>query len=246
MAKIVFHAYSAYVGTIINRTICSFWTDDPASPAIDWDPAKQIKIDLSFNLKNARANGGQIDIDDHMIDGGLTTIGPMFPGGTMIGAAWLTDDFVDKRCKLKPTLPSHCYPYELKAIAFVGDPTYGNRRFQGFKAKILGTQTTGSSILSNVELWTAGTGRSGHAVGTYWLDLATISLPDAESGEVGPKGAVDGALFLDMTQRNAYGPMVAAAISSGHGGGGGGGGGGMVLFGGGSGPKVPPATGFDY
>jgi hypothetical protein len=248
MTRIVFHAYSAYVGNIESRTICSFWTDDPASPAINWDPAKRTRIDLSHSLRNA-ASVGHVDIDDHVTDGGLTTIGPIFPGGTMIGAAWINEEFIQQRCKSsKPNLPGHAHPYELKAIVFTGDPTYGNRRFQGFHAKILGTQPHRNGVLSHVQLWVAGTGRSGNPVGSYWLDLDAIAHPDKVSGEVGPKGAADGALFLDMTQRNAFGPMTAAAITtSGVGGaGGGGGGGGVVVMGGGTGPKIPPAYGLDY
>lgn len=245
MTRIVFHAYSAYVGSITNRTSCSFWTDDPASPAINWDPAQQTSVDLSHSPRNARVFG-HVDIDDHMIDGGLTTIGPLFPGGAMIGAAWLSDDFIDNRCKsARPRLPGHCHPYELRAILYMDDPTFGNRRFQGFHAKILGSQPHGAGLLTNVQLWVAGTGRGGTPVGSWWLDLDAVAHPIAgDATQVGPKAAPEGALFLDMSMRNAYAPMgIPAAAGGGGGGGGGAGGGGVIVMSGGTGPKLPPSFG---
>jgi hypothetical protein len=223
MAKIVFHAFSAYVGTVTGKSTCSFWTDDPASPPINWNAGSLVPIDLSRTPSAARASGNwaNVDVDDHVINGGFTTIGPLFPGGTMIGAAWLSEDFMNRN-NLKAKKPGHAHDHELIAIAYDGDKQLGNRRFQGFHARVGNTQ----GALTRVEVWTAGTGRSGNPVGAYLLDLNAVAHPVAAGASVvGPASAPghEGALFLDTAMKNTYTPM-----------------------GGGTGPKVPPATGFDY
>jgi hypothetical protein len=219
MTKIVFHAFSAFVGSVTGRTTCACWPDDPSSGASNWSPAALVSVDLANTPKN-----GKTDVDDHTTNGGLTTIGPMFPGGQMMGACWLSETFIAGLPGNKPGKPAHAHDHELRAIVYLNDPQMKNRRFQGFHAKILGKAAgTGAQVLTRVQLWNAGTGKAGGPpAGIWWLDLDAIAHPIApDATQIGPNTAqTDGALYLDTDQKQLY------------------------LASGGSGPKLPPGFGY--
>lgn len=224
MTRIVFHAFSAYVGSITGRTTCSFWPDDPASAPINWSAKALVGVDLARTPSAARAGTiawTDVDTDDHLTNGGLNTIGPLFPGGHMIGACWLSETYLGKLAG-KPPKPGHAHDHELKTIVYANDPTFGDKRFQGFHARIRATQQLSSgATLCQVELWNAGQGRHGAPAGLWWLDLDTVAHPiAADATQVGPKAAPEGALFLDTSLKNVY------------------------LAGAGTGPKLPPSYGY--
>ena len=221
MTKIVFHAFSAFVGSVSGRTTCAFWSDDPASPAINWDLKKLKTVDLAKTPSAARASGnwGDVQVDDYLMNGGLTTIGPLFPGGQMIGSVWLTEDYM-KKIGLSPAdKPGHAHDHELRAVLYNGHPKFGDRRFQGFHAKAAAVPPAmaGTQKVTRVQIWNAGTGKGGGHAGHWWLDLDDIS--DTDESDVGAKGAAEGSLYLDSSKKQIY------------------------LAGGGTGPKIPPAQG---
>jgi hypothetical protein len=222
MTKIVFHAFSAFVGSVSGRTTCAFWTDDPSSAAISWDSKLLKPVDLSKTPSAARAKTikwNEVEVDDYLMNGGLTTLGPLFPGGQMIGAVWLTEDYM-KKVGLDPThKPGHAHGHELRSILYDGDPKYGDRRFQGFHAKVAPTPPAmaGAQKVTRVQIWNAGTGKGGGHAGHWWLDLD--DLCDMDESDVGAKGAPEGSLYLDSSKKQIY------------------------LAGGGTGPKIPPGQG---
>src|SRR6478609_2850902 len=96
MTRSVFYGFPAFVGSITGPTTCSFWTDDPAQ--IGWN-SPQVTVDLSKNPEAVRRGAiteAQVQADDHALlgTGGMTRIGPMFPGGAMIGAVYLEQAFI--------------------------------------------------------------------------------------------------------------------------------------------------------
>ena len=220
MTKIVFHAFGAYVGALKGRTTCSFWTDDPSSGGIAWSSASLKDVDLSKTPSAARAGliaWTDVQVDDYTLNGGLTTIGPLFPGGQVIGAVWLAEAYMNKLGLGPANQPSHAHPHELRSILYDGDPKYKNRRFQGFHAKIVGTPAAaGGQKVTRVQIWNAGAARGGGHSGHWWLDLDDIA--DTTESEVGSKAA-EGSLYLDSDMKQIY------------------------LAGGGTGPKLPPSQG---
>lgn len=222
MTKTVFHAFSAFVGSVTGRTTCSFWTDDPASSAINWDPSKMVSVDLSKTPSAARAKQitwADVQVDDYPMSGGLTTIGPLFPGGQTIGAVWLSETYMKKIGLATTRKPAHAHDHELRSIVYDGDPKYGDRRFQGFHAKVVGAPATAAGQqLTRLQIWNAGAGKAGGHSGTWWLDLDDIA--DVAESDVGAKGAPEGSLYLDSGKKQIY------------------------LAGGGTGPKLPPSSGY--
>jgi hypothetical protein len=220
--KHIFHAFSAYVGQVTGRTTCLFWPDDPNDPAIKWDPAKLVPVDLSKTPSEARAGKitwDDVQVDDYTMNGGLTTIGPLFPGGHVIGGAWLHADYMKKVGLSEAQKPQHGHDHEFRAIVYAGDKTYGDRRFQGFHARVVGGPASGaSSNVVRVQVWNGGHGRGGSPTSMWWVD--TDAVCDKSESAVGPGGATEGSLYLDAKDRQIY------------------------LAGGGTGPKVPPAHGY--
>ena len=222
MTKIVFHAFSAYVGSITGPTSCGFWTDDPASGGIAWSSGRLLPVDLSKTPSAARARQiawTDVQVDDFTMNGGLTTIGPRFPGGQVIGAVWLAEDYMKKLGLDESHKPGHAHGHELRCVVYDSDPTYKNRRFQGFHAKVVGPPASaGGQSVTRVQIWNAGAGRGGGHSGHWWLDLDDIS--DTSESQVGSKGATEGSLYLDSDMKQIY------------------------LAGGGTGPKIPPSQGY--
>src|SRR3569623_592670 len=110
MSRSVFYGFGAFVGSITGPTTCSFWPDDPAQ--IGWT-SPQVKVDLSQNPEAVRRGliaEDAVQADDHASwgTGGLTKIGPMFPGGAMIGAVYLQDAYM----RTSGLAPPGTRPYE--------------------------------------------------------------------------------------------------------------------------------------
>jgi hypothetical protein len=87
MARTVFFGFGAFVGAIKGPTQIEWWADDPALSG--FSASALIPVDLANNPSAARAGTiaiGAIEVDDHRVDGGLTTVGPRFPLGATVGA----------------------------------------------------------------------------------------------------------------------------------------------------------------
>ncbi len=178
--------------------MCAWWDDDPVV-IHRFAQASLVPVDLAKNLSAARAGTiayADMQCDDHAQDGGLTTIGPMFPTGSVIGACWLTAEYYatlsNKPPRQPASAPNDAYDYELTSYQYYGGEL-GDRRFYGFHANIVGT----NGGLSSVEIWDAGTGKIANRApaGTWWLDLAQVALPAAGGTTV--TANAPGALFLD-------------------------------------------------
>jgi hypothetical protein len=211
--RITFYGFGAFVGNIKGATQVEWFPDDPAT--LNWAAGALIATDLSKNITAAR-NGmpiADIQVDDHRTDGGLTTVGPRFPQGTMVGGIWLRDTIWNNL----PNQPKHpctanAEAYELTTHVYLDGQNI--RRFHGFHGKIVGTQ----GPLTHVLIWSRGRGRvpGEKPLGPFWLDLAQVAHPVGPGGtEIGPNKQ-EGAVYLD-------GPTVIAL------------GGGM--------PKLPPGYG---
>jgi len=190
MSKVTFYGTPAWVGAIQGPTICDWWSSDPSQ--INWDRSLLNTVDLSKTPSAAiagRIRVSDIEVDDFAGNGGRTTIGPLFPSGSSIGACWVSDSYLVKSGgKRAATTDGNSYEY-MTVQYFDGEQQ--NRRFYGFQANLM--QTNGG--LSLVQLWNPGTGSTtAPPAGTWWLDLTADADP-ATPALVPNKPA---ALFLDV------------------------------------------------
>jgi hypothetical protein len=197
-SRTVFYGFGAYVGSITGVTTCSWWPDDPKGH--HWVAGAQVPVDLAMTPKAVLAGTIKIDdvqTDDHRADGGYNVIGPRWPGGAMIGLCWLSETYYRS---LKNPPPRHppsaagdAHDYELTSILYWDKGSY--RRYQGYHAKIVGT----NGPLSRVQVWFAGSSRvTKTPLGEWWIDLATEAHPvDPVATQISAKGVTEGALFLD-------------------------------------------------
>ena len=194
MSKVTFYGTPAWVGAIQGPTVCQWWSSDPAQ--LNWDRALLNTVDLSKTPSAAiagRITVSDIEVDDHTGNGGRTTIGPLFPSGSAIGACWVSDKYLVKsggKAKAGMASGGAGNIYEYMTIQYFEDEQ-DNRRFHGFHAKVL--QVNGG--LSLVQVWSPGTG-SGAALpaGTWWLNLASDADPNTPPLAVNAPGA----LFLEL------------------------------------------------
>jgi len=195
MSRSVFYGFPAFVGSFTGPTTCTFWTDDPAQ--IGWT-SPQVPVDLSKNPDAVRRGAiaePDVQADDHasLGTGGMTKIGPMFPGGTMIGAVYLQESYMPSK-GLAPPGPR---PYEWCTIQYyASEPApLTSRRFHGFHAQILSV----TSGISMVSVWARGTSSiPGQApMGTWPIDLNRWAHPVGPGvTQIATPGQA-GALFLD-------------------------------------------------
>ncbi len=202
MTRSVFYGFGAFVGSLTGPMICRFWADEPDQ--LGWDPSALIPVDLGKNPEAVRR--GLITVADIQADdyagyafGGLTQIGPMWPGGRMNGAVWLESNYWNTLGTRQPSrIPPGAYarPYEFCSVLYWDGPLAG-RRFNGVYGEIRQQQGPRAAVA----LWERGAslvpGRP--PFGTFWLDFQNDVLPP-EPGftEVGPANAPSsGALFVD-------------------------------------------------
>jgi hypothetical protein len=214
------------VGQIHGTTRCSWWPADPADPGINFDPAKQIPIDLANN-PHAHRTGGlplpQIECDDRPANGGMTKIGPTFPLGSMINSLWLEQSRYDALPAVKKPqrVPQGmaCFDYELCCVQYWAGPLM-NRKFYGFYAELASVQGTKALV----SVWPAGRSQipGQGPMGAWWLDLSLDCHP-IEPGftqvGVGAGQAQKGALFIDhqttlTTMADGTGPKL--PVGTGH------------------------------
>lgn len=190
MTRVTFHGSAAWVGAIHSPTACDWWSADPST--LGWDRAQLRALDLAMTPSAALAGripATLIEVDDHTTSHGRTTLGPLFPGGAMIGAAWVTEGYLAKLGLPVPVAAPEGgsgFAYEYTTVQYF-DGEQGNRRFHGFHARVLQVQAP----LSLVQLWSPGTGAAGAGpVGAWWLDLAAVADPRTPPLTVGLPGAL--------------------------------------------------------
>lgn len=169
MTRVTFHGLPAWVGAIHSPTVCEWWDRDPAE--LGWDRSRLRKVNLARTSSAALAGEipvSQVEIDDHVTEGGRTTIGPLWPGGTDIGACWVSERYV-----LRAELPARSHEFQMVQYF---DGEHQNRRFYGFHACMIAVQ----GRLSLVEVWHPGAGAEGAPpAGSWWIDLAADADPGA-------------------------------------------------------------------
>ncbi|MBC7973678.1 MAG: hypothetical protein H7138_01745 [Myxococcales bacterium] len=193
MSKVTFHGLPAWVGALHGPTVCEWWSSDPAKSS--WDRSLLNTIDLALTPAAAiagRITIAQIQADDFTANGGRTTIGPLWPGGAMLGACWVSATYLVKlggklTTGARPALPGHDYEWTMVQY-FDGEQQ--NRRFYGLHTNVV--QTKGA--LSLVEVWSPGTSTLGKPTGPWWIDLAAGAdhLAPRPPNQPGP-------MFLDTT-----------------------------------------------
>jgi hypothetical protein len=197
MSRLEFYGFPAWVGTITSSTECAWWATDPSEVA--WDPLALISINVTRTPSAALAGtikSADIEVDDHTTQGGRNTIGPLWPGGAMIGGCWLRDtrwQAIDPR--YRPQFPSpnaSGFGYEYTTVQYL-DGEQQNRRFYGFHARAVST----NSKLTLIELWNPGTGAASPTpAGSWWLDLAAVADPNGP--RVDPANTPLGPVFLEQ------------------------------------------------
>jgi hypothetical protein len=198
MTRTVFYGFGGFVGGLRGPTECDWWADDPAS--LGWAKNALIPVDLAKTPSAALAGTIQtadIQVDNHRSEGGLTTIGPRWPGGSAIGEVWLSDTYYNslgnKPLRQCASAANAFYEYELTAMLYWSGALAG-RRYYGFHAKIL----RANGPLALVEVWNGGTARGRQRpAGAWWLDLATVHPVEPGGTEISIGGQQEGALFLD-------------------------------------------------
>lgn len=219
MTKVTFHGLPAWVGAIHGPTVCDWWNQDPAQ--VKWNRSLINTIDLAKTPSAAlagRITPAEIEVDDFTAHGGRTTIGPIFPGGTMIGACWVSDNYLTRLGgRLQAGIPSggSGHAYEYMTIQYFGEQ--GNRRFLGYHARL----TQAQNHLSLVEIWNPGTGAgAARPAGSWWLDLAASADPNTPPLVVGTpaalflESAAAGHLTMIETKIPPYRGGFATAISA--------------------------------
>jgi hypothetical protein len=205
MARSVFYGVSAFVGSITGPTTCSFWPDDPAR--IGWT-APMFAVDLAKNPEAVRRGliaPADVWVDDHVAykTGGLTTIGPMFPGGSTVGLCYVEESQCAALGAYDPRSPATTggAPYEWCTVVYYDDvgtpPPLAGRRFHGFHAEI--RKSFGSTAI--VSVWARGTSTTKGPMGTWTIDMAAHAHPVAAGfTQIGVAAGQPktGALFLEL------------------------------------------------
>lgn len=195
MARSVFYGVGAFVGSITGPTTCAFWPDDPVK--LKWDPKLLVQVDLANNPESCRQGKiapGQVEVDDFAGygTGGLTRIGPMYPGGAVLGTVYLEDS----RCGALGANDPRKAPnaYEWATVVYYDGPLAG-RRFHGFNGTV--HKATGNLALVSLAPRSAGAGSA--PSGTYWLDFAAHVHPaDPALPSITPTPGAVGAVYIDV------------------------------------------------
>lgn len=171
MARSVFYGVGAFIGSITSPTKVGFWPDDPNK--LGWTATPLVNVDLA-NTPEACLQGkitpAQVEVDDYVGNGGLTRVGPMFPGGAVLGTLYLEDS----RCNPLPHDPRKLpRAYEWATVFYYDGPMAG-LRFHGFHGQVQKV----NAGMALVSLWARGTSAvAAGPMGTYWLDWANHVHP---------------------------------------------------------------------
>ena len=143
-----FFGFGAYVGVIKGLREVGWWPKEPSTVKPPWDAGQLITTDLAKSplglVSKYVKSIDDIDVDDHLTNGGLTVIGPRYPQGETVGCIWLSERFYNDLLKAGVTLPRHQTTdgedYELTSLLYWDKDKDGNdvpgRRFYGFRGKL--------------------------------------------------------------------------------------------------------------
>ncbi len=203
MARSVFYGVGAFVGSITGPTTCAFWPDDPVK--LKWDPALLVKVDLAKNPEACRQGKiapGDVEVDDFVGygHGGLTHIGPRFPGGAVLGTLFLEESRCGALGAYDPRKSPNAHEW---ATVYYYDGPLAGRRFHGFH----GTVVKANGSLGLVSLGARSAAAGAAPSGTYWLDFAAHVHPaDGTLPGITPKVGDTGAVFIDTRASIGFDP----------------------------------------
>jgi hypothetical protein len=186
-----FFGFGAFVGAIRGLRQVEWWPKDPATLTPAWDQNALIATDLAktpLGVVQGLITIAQLEVDDHLMNGGLTRIGPRYPQGEMIGPIWLAETFYNSIPQGKRP-PRHQTTegsdYELTSLLHWN----GNvpvRRFFGFRGKLNAINGTKFKL----DVWHGGRGKIPGEVGKpVEVDTANIDTTTSISN-VGDDGAI--------------------------------------------------------
>jgi hypothetical protein len=198
---------------VTSPTNVSFWPDDPVK--LNWDPHLLVSVNLARNPEAVRQGTIQrdpqtglyaVDVDDFAGygTGGLTRIGPMFPGGATLGICYLEESKCAALGAYDPRSKPHAY--EFATVVYHDGPMAG-RCFHGFHANIV----KANGNLGLVSLWARGTGSiAGQPpMGTFWLDFAAqVHAVEPGLTQVVPVTNPTGAIFIDFRASSGGGGVI--------------------------------------
>lgn len=192
--QLVMTGVPAFVGTVLGRTKVKFFIDET-----EFDPRKQIEVDLAKNTKDVPAAQWATDVDvDKQTDGGWTTIGPRFHAGPYVGAAYLSERLVNQYAPVLaswPPTPDAIYQYQAILRSDNGTLT----RFHGFKVVVVTAARGNHAHLAFIRV--GETAPVGGRAAARWIDLSDSDVSDPASNgfttitAASTPGTV-GALFL--------------------------------------------------
>jgi hypothetical protein len=185
--RIVFHGVGAFVGRIDGEQRCRVWTRHPQE--FNFDPVLLVPVDQARTPRQAAGGAidwDQVEVDDHASydTGGLTTIGPIWPGSPAVGALYLADQYLARlRPELRPLQPPHdladdARAYELQVVLYTDPPA---RRYYGFHGEI----EAESGTTATVAVYHGGTSRIAKPAGVLSLDLDARDQVDAPTDQGG-------------------------------------------------------------
>ncbi len=215
--KIEFYAFEAFVARVAGEKLCDLWLRDPYE--ISYDHNQTISIDLG---QTPTKDFTKVEVDDFTSEGGLTSIGPKFPGSRrMEGGVWLTGA---KAVQAKQRLGAGGYPpiaetadYRWKSIltrdSAAGAPSF--RRYMGFHAELLARDPSG---ICQFRVWSTSGDIAlpgdGKLIHVHLGDVTRCWKPDSAAfANLGSAGA----LFLELDFAIA-GDLVAPKLPKGYGG----------------------------
>lgn len=223
--RLTFHACEAFLCQVLRERTCRVWVSDPMKLVTPYDPARTIMLDLSKSPGDLAAAGQSIagaEIDDYYTDGGLTRLGPRYPGAARDdnghasdASVWLTEGkFKEAQALLVgpdyvPRPGTHSYQWQ--SILVANDPSNPAtwRRYAGYHARRIAVDGKGRTVLKVWEALTNLTSEAGAK--DVVVDLADPTCCDAVASTAFGANDQDGALFLEWSfakERNLLSPKL--------------------------------------
>jgi hypothetical protein len=215
--KINFFACEAFLYRVTGEFECEVWVKEPSALKVPYGQSK--KEVLEINLKKTPievANLDDVEIDDFITEGGLTRLGPRYPGAARSEEAhaseasiWLSEaKFKDAKERLLSS-QSHSTPqagtldYQWQTILSIDDPSTMNgiRRYAGYRARRVAMDVQGRRAL---KVWNAlANPTSESQAQDVILDITDKELCDKDSSAKFDQDGDEGALFLEWQYANS-------------------------------------------
>lgn len=213
--KINFFACEAFLYKVIGEFECQVWVLDPSVSNPKYDEKRVLKIDLASTPAQME-NLDDVEIDDFITEGGLTRLGPRYPGAARSEEAhaseasiWLTEKKFREAKALLGQSQSHTTPqvgtleYQWQTILSIDDPDTmdGIRRYAGYRAKRVAMDAQGRRAF---KVWNAlADPASETQAQDVILDIADTELCDTDSSAKFEQNGEEGALFLEWQYANS-------------------------------------------